>query len=71
MARIHATAKKVQGGFVPMFMIRDSKGQLRGSIVPKGESRDYRLFSDRKAAIMDALSVAYAVARDNPDFRIA
>jgi hypothetical protein len=71
MATIHATAKKVTGGYVPAFMVRGSDGKLRGCIVPKGAEREYRLFTSKAAAVMDAHAVAFAVARDNPEYRIA
>lgn len=71
MTTIHPTAKKVSGGFVPMFMVRGADGRLSGSIVPKGEEREFRLFKSKAAAVMDAHAVAYSVARDNPEIRIA
>lgn len=71
MITIHARAKKIGAGYVPCFILRNAKGQVKGSIVPKGAAREYRTFATKAEAILDAGIIAHSVVRNNPSFRVA
>lgn len=60
MQVIYPTVKAKGAGFVPMVTIRGERGQMRGSVVAKGEPCGHLV------ALAEAHIVALRVLADNP-----
>jgi hypothetical protein len=67
MITLHPTSTRVSEGFVPMITMRNTKGQMRGSMTPQGVAREFRTFSNAMAAEIEARVIALRCASDYPN----
>lgn len=66
MLTLHPTARKVSTGFIPMVTVRNATGHMVGSKCPQGEAREFRTFTTRMAAELDAWVIAQNVVNRIP-----
>lgn len=74
MLRYHPTFKATKEGFIPMVTIRNAKGQMIGSKVPKGGAREFNTYTSaaaaESAAYLTALRVADRLQHDGVNVQV-
>jgi hypothetical protein len=67
MITLHPAVKTTADGFIPMITIRGAKGQMRGSVTPQGDAREFRTFTNALAAEVEARVIALRCALQYPN----
>lgn len=68
---LYPAAKQFRGMWIPMIMIRDSRGRQCGARCHKAEQRDSNMFSNRVFAEIMARTIAWRLVRRFPATRVA
>jgi len=63
MVRFHPSFSRTKSGFIPRIMVRDNKGQMKGSATPNADAKPFRTFPTADQARIEARLIANRVAQ--------